>query len=60
MQKCDICDSTNNVVAGRWIFYCPQHKDIDRQKTLDNELRGDDSDLDYMLDNADTFAELLV
>lgn len=59
MNTCDICNSDKNVVAGRWVFYCPEHKDVDRQKTLDNELRGDDSDLDYMLENSETFGEVL-
>lgn len=59
MNKCDECDSTTNVIAGNWIFYCPEHESVERQKTLDNELRGDDSDLEYMLDNAERFEFLI-
>ena len=51
MSKCDVCDSEVNVLAGRWIFYCPAHKQVDIDKTLENELRGDDSDIDYLEDN---------
>ena len=40
--KCDVCGyEGNDVVAGRWIFYCPAHKHIDWQKTRDNELPAD-------------------
>lgn len=60
MNKCDICDSTENVVAGRWIFYCPEHKHVDIEKTLENELRGDDTDLDYMLENPEVFGDILI
>ncbi len=60
MNPCDICGSTKEVKAGRWIFYCPEHKHIDIEKTLENELRGDDSDLDYMLDNLDVFGDYLI
>jgi len=37
-MKCDICGSGENVVAGRWIFYCPAHKQVDIDKTYENEL----------------------
>ena len=59
MNKCDVCDSTNGVLAGRWIFYCPEHKQVDIDKTLENELRGDDSDFDYLNNNPEV-AELLI
>jgi len=55
-MKCDICEHEGeDVVAGRWIFYCPKHKEIDRQKTIDNELSsgdgfmGNESDVAYAL-----------
>ena len=38
MNNCDVCGSNKNVVVGRWIFYCPDHKQIDQKKTYDNEL----------------------
>ena len=38
IEKCDICDSTKNIVAGRWIFYCQKHKQVDIDKTYDNEI----------------------
>lgn len=57
-MKCDVCDSEVNVIAGRWIFYCPEHKSVDRDKTLENELRGDESDYDYLLENSEV-GELL-
>lgn len=46
MNECDVCGSTENVVAGRWIFYCPEHKNVDDEKTYDNEIapRLDDGD----------------
>lgn len=47
-MKCDICESTVNVVAGRWVFYCPEHKEVDKQKTLDNEVKNDYSNLDEL------------
>lgn len=58
MSKCDICGKTENITAGRWIFYCPEHKHIDWEKTYDNEIEGreDFSNVDgelaeIMLDN---------
>ena len=48
-NRCDICGVENkNVKAGRWIFYCPEHKNVDWQKTYENELSGLDElpDLD--------------
>ena len=41
MNTCDICDSTKNIVAGRWIFYCPKHKQNDFDKTYENEIAPD-------------------
>jgi hypothetical protein len=38
MNKCDVCGSEDNVKAGRWIFYCPEHKQVDLDKTYDNEI----------------------
>jgi hypothetical protein len=39
-MSCDICGFTSDteVFAGRWIVYCLKHKDIDRQKTFENEI----------------------
>ncbi|MFW6172781.1 MAG: hypothetical protein ACOC5T_03465 [Elusimicrobiota bacterium] len=59
MEKCDICGSTKNVIAGRWIFYCPKHKHKDWEKARDNELSsgdgfmGNDEDVDYALDDGE-------
>jgi len=57
--NCDVCGSTDNILAGRWLFYCPEHKANDHQKTVENELRFDDGDLNYMLDNADAFQNII-
>ena len=39
---CDVCNISNDtVVAGRWVFHCPEHKIRDAQLTQDNELVGD-------------------
>lgn len=55
MNKCDVCNiESDNVVAGRWIFYCPAHKAIDRQRTLENEMPNfDDSDLNYAMQDGE-------
>jgi len=39
-DTCDICRliDKNKVVAGRWIFYCPDHKQYDIDKTYENEI----------------------
>ena len=50
-DKCDICGVENeNVVAGRWIFYCPEHKHNDWEHTYDNEIKPDleSGNLDYI------------
>jgi hypothetical protein len=49
-QKCDICGATKDVVAGRWIFYCPKHKHKDWEMTLENEIAGDleNGDMSYI------------
>ena len=41
MNTCDICGSNKNVKAGRWIFYCPEHKQNDLDQTLENEILPD-------------------
>ena len=41
MQKCDICRATENIKAGRWIFYCPKHKQNDIDLTIENEITPD-------------------
>jgi len=41
MNTCDICGATENITAGRWIFYCPKHKDKDWEQTFENEIEGD-------------------
>ena len=38
MNTCDVCGNDKNVITGRWIFYCPEHKQIDIDKIYDNEL----------------------
>jgi hypothetical protein len=49
-QKCDICGAKKDVVAGRWIFYCPKHKNKDWEMTFDNEIKGDleNGDMSYI------------
>lgn len=56
MMKCDICNyEGDDVVAGRWVFYCPKHKEKDWELTRENELSsgdgfmGNDSDVEYAL-----------
>ena len=42
MNKCDVCGKVSNEVkAGRWVFYCGDNSDckqVDINKTYDNEL----------------------
>ena len=41
-NKCDVCGIENeNVLPGRWIFYCPEHKQKDWEKTYENEVKYD-------------------
>ena len=47
-HRCDVCKIENdNVKAGRWIFYCPLHKETDIRKTIENErpFDGDMNDV---------------
>lgn len=38
-KKCDVCGIESKLVkAGRWIFYCPKHKQNDIDKTYENEI----------------------
>ena len=49
MNICDVCGVSNETVkAGRWIFYCPAHKQNDWEKTYNNEIanRDDWSNID--------------
>ena len=52
-MHCDICGSNKNIVAGRWIFYCPRHKQVDINKTFNNEIEPDiqSGNLFYLLDD---------
>ena len=56
-MTCDICGLTSDteVFAGRWIFYCKAHAEIDRQKTIDNEISGDleSGNFDYIANDGD-------
>jgi len=48
-NRCDVCKIENdNVKAGRWIFYCPLHKETDIRKTIENErpFDGDMNDVE--------------
>ncbi len=56
MDKCDICGETKNVIAGRWIFYCPKHKQNEIDHIYENELEpclksGEFPDDPEILDN---------
>lgn len=43
MNKCDVCGIENDTVApGRWIFYCPEHKQNDWEHTYANEIENVD------------------
>lgn len=64
MNPCDICGSTKEVKVGRWIFYCPEHKQVDLDKTYANEIAPDlkSGDLSYILNDgelSDIVAEIL-
>jgi len=61
MNKCDECGSTNDVIAGRWIFYCPKHKDIDTEHTMDNEILPDleSGNMSHILDDGELQEVLL-
>jgi hypothetical protein len=55
MNKCDVCNiEAENVIAGRWIFYCPAHKQNDYDLAYDNEiapaLAAGDGDMDGELE----------
>ena len=55
-MKCDICNiESNEVVAGRWIFYCLKHKENDKQLTMDNEITPDlnSGNMSYILDDGE-------
>ena len=54
-NKCDVCGSTKSVVAGRWIFYCPKHKQQDIDKTFENEINPDikNGNLNYLLNDGE-------
>lgn len=51
-MKCDICgfESDTEVYAGRWIFYCKDHKQNDLDKTMQNEILPDleNGNFDYI------------
>lgn len=54
MNTCDVCGHKgNNVTAGRWIFYCPAHKQVDIDKTMENEINYDleNGNMDYINDD---------
>ena len=58
MEKCDICDyEGEDVIAGRWIFYCPKHKDKDWEMTYENEIKPDienkEGDMRYILNDGE-------
>lgn len=59
MNECDICGSKKNVVAGRWIWYCPKHKNKDWELTKENELSSggdsfaDISDVEHALSDGE-------
>ncbi len=64
--KCDICGiEAENVLAGRWIFYCPEHKHNDWEKTCENELSsgngflGNDDDIVYALSDGELSTMIL-
>ena len=55
MNPCDICGSNKNIKAGRWIFYCPKHKQNDINETLENEILPDieNGNFDYINDDGE-------
>jgi len=55
-NKCDVCGiESDDVKAGRWIFYCPKHKQVDIDKTYDNEVKPDieNGDLSNLLNDGE-------
>lgn len=60
-HACDICDSEKNVIAGRWIFYCPKHKQNDIDKTFENEIAPDIENGNFSyLENDGELAEIFL
>ena len=37
-DKCEVCQTTENVVLGKWMFHCPEHKINDLIADYDNTL----------------------
>ena len=61
-NKCDICGIENSEVkAGRWIFYCPKHKQEDWNRTYENEVKPDleSGDMSYILNDGELQEEML-
>ena len=55
-NKCDICGVENaEVKAGRWIFYCSEHKQNDINMTFENEIAPDlkSGDTGYILNDGE-------
>lgn len=62
-MTCDVCgfESDTEVFAGRWIFYCKAHKQVDIDKTFENEINPDleNGNLDY-IDTDEDLQNLLI
>lgn len=55
-NKCDVCDvESEDVVAGRWLFYCPKHEQNDIDMTMENEILPDleSGNLYYLLNDGE-------
>ena len=55
-DKCSICGVENaEVKAGRWIFYCQEHKQNDVNMTYENEIAPDleSGDMNYLLNDGE-------
>jgi len=61
-MKCSICGvESAEVLAGRWIFYCPKHKQNDRDMSYENEIKPDleSGNMDYILNDGELQEMLL-
>ena len=61
---CDVCGKSHeNVVAGRWLFYCSDNqvcKDKEHNKVYDNEIAPDMESGDFSYTNEQGLSDYLV
>lgn len=62
MNICDECGvESKKVIAGRWIFYCPKHKQLDINHTMENEIIPDleSGNMDHIMSDGELQETLL-